>query len=63
MPLTAEQLGKILGEEFARDNWGVMDPSDFAAIAEYADSDLGEEAREVRKVLERVVKRLNKRRR
>lgn len=58
--LTVEELGKILYEEFQQDDWGVIDPYYFKNPPKNAEEDpsgIGG----LHEVLERVVKRLNKR--
>ena len=54
--ITARELGKLLFQELERDQWGDIDPWWFKP-----DYDVGE-SKDLYEVLERVVKRLNKRR-
>lgn len=58
LPLTVERLGKILAEEFERDQWGDIDPFYFEYPAKKNDHAADDDARGVYEVLERVVARL-----
>lgn len=62
--ITREMLGRILFEEFERDEWGLTDPYHFKYAAQEADdaSELDEnddEVESLRKVFNRTVSRLN----
>ena len=53
--LTVLELGTLLAQEFARDDWGLVDPGDFYNPPRRDDSGEGAGLYEV---LERVIKRL-----
>jgi len=54
--ITVKGLGKLLYEEFDRDNWGSIDPFAFKTLPK---SNTDDEMHGIYEVLERVIKRLN----
>lgn len=63
--MTLKDLARILKDEFGRDGWGDIDPYLFNLASQDPDpedeGDLHEDAQHMRKVLSRVVQRINKR--
>jgi len=61
--LTAQKLGALLYEEFERDDWGDVDPGMFANAfdgGDEVDEDYARDTAGLRRVLARVVRRLQK---